>query len=258
MHTAELSDLTVHVDTGRWSETVLDSVNLVVPAGRITALLGESGCGKSMVAAALTGQLPPAARSTGDVRINGAVVRDQRQWRKLRAGTIGLVPQSGVAAFAAERTVGAQLRELQRLHRGRSVEDACEAALYPSEVLDLHPHQHSSGQIQRAALAAALLPGPELLVVDEPSASLDTATAHRVWATLRAYADTGAAVLAITHDVALLTETGVAELMVFMRDGRTIAAGPPAEMHALEVPYVQGFFHPLGQSCRSCVARTMA
>ncbi|MBQ6641031.1 MAG: ATP-binding cassette domain-containing protein [Saccharopolyspora sp.] len=245
MRTAELSDLTVHVDTGRWNETVLDSVHLVVPAGRITALLGESGCGKSMVAAALTGLLPAVARSTGDVCINGTAVRDEQQWRKLRAGTVGLVPQFGVEAFAADKTVGAQLCERQRLHGGRSVEDACAAALYPAEALDLHPDQHSSGQIQRAALAAALLPDPDLLIVDEPSSSLDLGTAYEVWANLRAYADSGAAVLAITHDVALLIETGAADRIVFMRDGRTIAAGSPAEVRALEDPYVQGFFHQL-------------
>lgn len=226
--TAALRDLTVHVDTGRWSGTILDSVHLTVPAGRLTALLGESGCGKSMVAAALTGRLPASARSTGDVHVNG---------------TVGLVPQDGVTAFAAEQTVGAQLHERQRRHRGRSVEDACAAAWYPTDVLDLFPHQHSGGQIQRAALAAALLSDPELLVVDEPSASLDMGTAYEVWATLRAYADTGAAVLAITHDVTMLA--GVADQLVFMRDGRTVATGPSTELRALEDPYVRGFFHPV-------------
>lgn len=222
-----LRELTVLVDTGRWSETVLDSVCLAAPAGRITALLGESGCGKSMVAAALTGSLPPVARSFGEVCVNG---------------TVGLVPQAGVTAFAAERTVGAQLDERQRLCHRRSVEAACKAAVYPMETLDLFPHQHSSGQIQRAALAAALLSEPDLLVVDEPSASLDRGTAYEVWASLRAYADAGAAVLTITHDGALLTETEVADAMVFMREGRTVAAGTPREIRALADPYVQGFF----------------
>ncbi|WP_406636245.1 ATP-binding cassette domain-containing protein [Amycolatopsis sp. WGS_07] len=217
---AELRDLTVQVDTGRWSERVLDSVRLVVPAGRITALLGESGCGKSMAAAALTGSLPSVARSTGDVYVNG---------------TVCLVPQAGVTAFAAERTVGEQLR-------GRGVEEACKAAVYPMEALDLYPHQHSSGQIQRAALALALLSEPDVLVVDEPSASLDRGTAYEVWAALRAYADAGAAVLTITHDGALLAETGFADAMTFLRDGRVIAAGTPAEIRALEDPYVEGFF----------------
>ncbi|MFB9924047.1 ATP-binding cassette domain-containing protein [Amycolatopsis halotolerans] len=223
---AELRELTVLVDTGRWRETVLDSVCLVVPAG-LTALLGESGCGKSMVAAALTGSLPSVAHRTGEVRVRGSV---------------GFVPQSGVTAFAAERTVGSQLDERQQLYRGRSVEDACKAAVYPAETLDLYPHQHSSGQIQRAALAAALLSEPDLLVVDEPSASLDRGTAYEVWASLRAYADTGTAVLAITHDGTLLAETGYADAMVFMRDGRTVAAGSLAEIQTRANPYLEGFF----------------
>ncbi|RZS29654.1 peptide/nickel transport system ATP-binding protein [Herbihabitans rhizosphaerae] len=227
MPIAELSDLTVHIDTGRWSETVLDAVNLAVPEGEITALLGESGCGKSMVAAALTGLLPASARSTGRVRIEG---------------TIGFVPQSGVTAFIADETVGAQLRELHRLHWAWSVEDACAAAWYPNDVLDLYPGHHSTGQIQRAALAAALIPAPNLLVVDEPTASLDRGTAYQVWINLRKYADTGAAVLAITHDAPLLIDTGVADRMVFMRDGRVTVAGPPVEMRTLVDPYVQGFF----------------
>ena len=86
---------------------------------------------------------------------------------------------------------------------------------------------------------------PDLLIVDEPSSSLDLGTAYEVWANLRACADSGAAVLTITHDVALLIETGAADRIVFMRDGRTIAAGSPAEVRALEDPYVQGFFHQL-------------
>ncbi|ASR37261.1 ABC transporter ATP-binding protein [Prauserella marina] len=247
MSTAELSELTVEVDTGRWNETILDSVDLVVPAGRITVLLGESGCCKSMVAAALTGLLPSVARSTGDVRVNGTVVRDERQWRRLRSGTVGLVPQSGVTAFAAERTVGAQLHERRGPRPCRSVENACAAALYPTDVLDLYPDQHSSGQIQRAALAAALLPCPDLLVVDEPTASLDLGTAHEVWANLRTYADTGAALLTITHDATLAVEAGGADRMVFMRHGRIVATGAPAEMRALPDPYVRGFFPQIGQ-----------
>lgn len=246
MVTAELRDLTVDVTTDRWSETVLRAVNLVVPQGRITALHGESGCGKSMAAATLTGRLPSSASSVGDVRINDALVRDQARWRQLRRGTVGLLPQAGVTAFAAEETVGTQLLGLERFHGAYSVEDACTAALYPTDVFDLYPHQHSAGQIQRAALAAALLPAPDLLIVDEPTASLDMGIAYEVWANLREYADTGAAVLAITHDVSLLLDTGVADQMVFLREGRITAAGPPPEMSTHPDPYVRGFFQQVG------------
>jgi peptide/nickel transport system ATP-binding protein len=207
-------------------------VDLTVRPGRLTAVLGESGSGKSMLAAALTGSLPSAARSSGEVRVTG---------------TVSLLPQDGVTAFAADETVGAQLRGLQRRHRGRTVEEASAAAAYPLDAAELYPRQHSGGQIQRAALAAALLAGPDLLVADEPSASLDAGTACEVWANLRGYAAAGPAVLAVTHDVELLTETGAADELVFLREGRIVAAGPPDSMRALADPYVQGFFRPFGQ-----------
>ncbi|MGI5170174.1 ATP-binding cassette domain-containing protein [Spirillospora sp. CA-253888] len=243
---AELRELTVHIDTGRWSGTVLDAVDLVVPDGRLTALLGESGCGKSMAAAALTGTLPDSARSTGQVRVDGEPVRDRNQWRRLRGGTIGLLPQEGVTAFRGDDTVGAQLRALEDRHRRWSLDRACAAARYPTELLDLRPDQHSGGQIQRAALAAALLPGPRVLVADEPAASLDTETAYGVWTTLRRYADAGAAVLVITHDVPMLAAARIADHVVLMRAGKVVATGGLADLAALADPYVRGFFHPNG------------
>ncbi|QWF82823.1 ATP-binding cassette domain-containing protein [Amycolatopsis sp. CA-230715] len=227
MVAAELRDVTVHIDTGRWSETVLDAVSLTVPEGRITALIGESGCGKSMTAAALTGRLPASAASSGQVRVTG---------------TLGYVPQSGVTAFKPDQAVGTQLRELERLHRRWSVERACTAAGYPEDVAELLPQQHSGGQIQRAALAAALLPSPELLVADEPTASLDAENAYRVWKTLREYADEGAAVLVITQDVPLLAAIGAADRMVVLRAGRVVAADSAAAVAALDDQYVRGFF----------------
>ncbi|MEU5989076.1 ATP-binding cassette domain-containing protein [Spirillospora sp. NPDC047418] len=239
---AELRNVTVHVDTGRWSETVLDSVDIAVPDGQITALLGESGCGKSMLAAALTGLLPEPARSTGHVLVNGTLVRDQRQWRRLRGRTIGLLPQAGVDAFSSTETVGAQLHDLERHHGRWTIERACTAARYPTELFDLYPGEHSGGQIQRAALAAALLPAPDILVADEPTASLDTELAYEVWVTLYKYAAGGAAVLAITHDVPMLTATDVADRLVLMRAGKITATGDLAALNTLTDPYTRGFF----------------
>ena len=243
MVAAELRDLTVRIETDRWSETALDGMDLVVPGGQIIALLGESGCGKSMAAAALTGTLPASARSSGEVRINGEPVHE---WRLLRGGTVGFVPQEGVTAFDSSETVGAQLRRLEDRHRRWSLDRACDAARYPAELFDLYPGQHSGGQIQRAALAAALLPSPGILVADEPAGSLDTETAYGVWTTLRRYADAGAAVLVVTHDVPMLTATRVADQLVVMRGGRVAAAGGTTELAAQTDPYVRGFFQPDG------------
>ncbi|MGY0499239.1 ATP-binding cassette domain-containing protein [Nocardia sp. FBN12] len=227
--TAELSGLTVHIDTGRWSGTVLADVDLAVPAGRITAVLGGPGAGKTILASALTGRLPATARHQGLISINGAAV-DGQHWHALRERIVGYVPQEGVTAFDPDTTVGAQLQTLQQRHRAWSIERACAAAQYPTDTLDLLPQQHSGGQIQRAALAAALLPAPPVLIADGPTNSLDVGTAYEVWRSLREYADSGAAVLVVSNEVQVLAHGGFADRLVILHEGRVLAAGTTAEL----------------------------
>jgi len=236
--TAELRCFTVHVDTGRWSGTVLTTVDLLVPRGRITAVLGGPGAGKTMVAHALTGHLPDTAQSRGEVLIDGRIVADDG-WPELRGGTVGYIPQEGVTSFAPGKTVGKQLRELEQRHRAWTVQQACAAAHYPEYAADLLPHENSGGQIQRAALAAALLPAPAVLIADSPAASLDRETAYHVWKSLRDYADSGAAVLAISNDVPMLIAGGFADRMVIMHAGRILAGGTPAQLAESDDAYVR-------------------
>ncbi|MFB8277703.1 ATP-binding cassette domain-containing protein [Nocardia colli] len=245
--TAELRDLTVHIDTGRWSATVLTAVDLVVPRGQITAVLGEPGAGKTMVARALTGRLPATARHRGQVLINGEVV-DDRQWSLLRGSVVGYLPQEGVTAFEPETTVGTQLRALELHHRAWSIERACAAAHYPAYALDLLPQQNSGGQIQRAALAAALLPAPPVLIADGPTNSLDLETAYAVWKSLRDYADSGAAVLVISNEIQMLTAGGLADRMVIIREGRILAAGPAVQLSESADGYVRALLESSSQS----------
>ncbi|MEU4315264.1 ATP-binding cassette domain-containing protein [Nocardia sp. NPDC024068] len=225
--TAELRSLTVDIDTGRWRETVLTEVDLTIPAGQITALLGGPGDGKTMIAYALTGRLPESARVSGEVRVDGS---------------IGYIPQDGIDTFARDRTVGVQLRELAQEYRSWTVEQACAAACYPSDAQDLFPQHNSAGQIQRAAVAAALLAAPSLLVADGPTSSLDQGNAFGVWKSLREYADSGAALLVITHDVPLLTATGFADRLVIMRKGQIRASGTLPELSTSDDPLVQMYF----------------
>lgn len=225
--TAALRSLTVDIDTGRWRGTVLTEVDLSIPAGQITALLGGPGDGKTMIAYALTGRLPESAETTGEILIDG---------------TVGYVPQDGIEAFTPDRTVGAQLRELEHRHGSRTVEQACAAAFYPAEAMDLLPRHNSAGQIQRAALAAALLTAPDILVADGPTASLDQGTAYAVWTSLREFADSGAACLVVTHDIALLTATGFADHLVIIGSGHVLAAGTLSELSASDDPRVRMYF----------------
>lgn len=227
--TAELRSLTVHIDTGRWSETVLTDVDLSVPAGQITALLGGPGDGKTMIAYALTGRLPDTAKSTGEV---------------LTDGTFGYVPQDGIDAFTPDRTVGAQLRTLEQRHGAWTVAEACAAAYYPTDALETLPGHNSAGMIQRAAVAAALIAAPDVLIADGATASLDRGTAYAVWKSLREYADDGAALLVVTGDVPLLTATGYADQLVVVEQGRVLAAGTMMELPGSTNPRVQMYFQP--------------
>ncbi|WP_280393497.1 ATP-binding cassette domain-containing protein [Nocardia brasiliensis] len=224
---AELRSLTVDIDTGRWRDTVLTEVDLSVRDGQVTVLLGGPGDGKTMVAYALTGRLPESARASGEVLVDGRV---------------GYVPQDGIEAFTRDRSVGAQLGELESGDGGWTVERACAAACYPPEARDLLPQHNSAGQIQRAAVAAALLTHPDVLIADSPTASLDQGTAFGVWQSIRQYADTGAAVLVITHDLPLLTATGYADHLVILSRGQVVETGPMDDLMVSDDPRVRMYF----------------
>lgn len=224
---AAVHALTVEVETERWSGRVLDGVDLSVPRGHLAALLGGPGAGKTMVARALVGRLPAAARTTGTVEVDGR---------------IGYLPQDGIEAFAPDEPVGTQLRRLGERHQALTVEQACMTARCDADALGLLPGQHSAGQIQRAALAAALLTDPEVLVADAPTASLDVASGAGVWRGLRLLADAGAAVLVITHDVRTLAESGIADDVIILSRGRVLASGTVRELAASADPWVRMFF----------------
>ncbi|NMD55488.1 MULTISPECIES: ATP-binding cassette domain-containing protein [Tsukamurella] len=232
----------VHVDTGRWAETVVSSATMAVAPGELVVLIGESGCGKSMLGMALAGRLPAAARVV-DGAVSAGAALDALPVRLRLA--VGYTPQDGVRAFDAGRSVGDQLAEVA--HSGNTDPiAACAEVGYPSDAADLLPSENSGGQIQRAAVAAALLTGCLQLVIDEPSASLDLGHAHRMWAALRRRADEGAAVLVISHDLPIILKMGVADRLVVMRDGATVSDASPTEMAASTDNYISGFFRAFG------------
>lgn len=225
---AAVSNVTIHVDTGRWSETVVEDVTLKMANAQVTALLGESGSGKSMLASAIAGALPQGATITEGT---------------ISTGSVAYAPHSGATAFASDRSVGDQLRALAPGTDDRlDIAAACRAACYPPDRGHLLPQDHSGGEIQRAALAAALVQSPQLLIVDEPSSSLDDETAFRVWDAISAYSRAGHGVLVITHDVGLMTASKAADQIAIMRCGSIVSAGAAADVMADPNPYVRGFF----------------
>jgi peptide/nickel transport system ATP-binding protein len=249
---AALGGLTVDIPTrrGRGSPVVrvLDDVHLGVAAGRVTALIGESGCGKSLVALALCGLLPAAARATGTVTIGGQEVDpgDEPRWRALRGRHVGSVPQSAATSFTPVRTVGAQLAEVcTRLSSDRTPDELFEAVRLPADVGRRFPHQLSGGMAQRAAIAAALAGAPALLVADEPTSALDPDNAEVIWRLLADAAAAGAGVLVITHDLPSLLRSGACDDIALMRDGVVVRQGSASAMAADADDYTRRFLPSL-------------
>jgi peptide/nickel transport system ATP-binding protein len=242
---ASLEGLTVDIAVRRrGTETVrvLDGVDLKVPAARVTALVGESGCGKSMIAAALSGLMPPRSRVSGRITLGGNEIihDDENAWRLLRGNHVGLVPQSAATSFTAVRTIGAQLGEVcERLRADRTPAQLCAAVALPVEALRRYPHELSGGMVQRAAIAGAIAGRPDLLLADEPTSALDPENAAVIWRLLDEAAAGGAAVLVITHDMTSLLRAAVCADIAVMAQGVVRHQLPLDAALAADDPYTQ-------------------
>ncbi|MFD9196047.1 ABC transporter ATP-binding protein [Streptomyces phaeochromogenes] len=217
---AEIEELTVEVGGRR----IVDGVSLRVLPGRVTALVGASGSGKTTTGRALLGEFPSGARVTGSVRVDEALV--------------GYVPQHPAAVLNPARRVGALLydiargrvRELPRRARRAAAREhvlnALAMAQLPdgSRLLRRFPHQLSGGQQQRVVLAQALLLGARVVVADEPTTGQDALTKRRVVDELAAVAARGIGVVLLSHD--LETVRALADEVLVMRDGRVVESGP--------------------------------
>ncbi|MGW7169663.1 ABC transporter ATP-binding protein [Streptomyces sp. NPDC054884] len=242
---------------GRRVAAVTD-VRFDVAAGECLALIGESGCGKSVLASALLGLLPANAQTAGRACLGDLdlVAADERTLaRTVRGRRIGLIPQSPAAHLTPVRTIRSQLEEtVAELTgvRGRAAlrsaaETAAERAAFPADHLDRHPHQLSGGLAQRAATALALVGDAPLLLADEPTTGLDRDLVDHTVDELRRHVDTaGRALLMITHDLAAASR--IADRIAVMYAGRIVELtdataffGSPGPRH----PYSRGLLQAL-------------
>ncbi|MBJ7457448.1 MAG: ABC transporter ATP-binding protein [Thermoleophilia bacterium] len=233
--------------TGPSGAVLVDGVDLDLAAGEVTALVGESGAGKSLTGLALLGLVPPPARmEAGGVTLGGVDLGalPPRERRRTRGAGIALVPQDPAAALDPVVRVGAQLAEVLRAHAplGRAEARASAAAALAEVGVDRddHPHRLSGGQRQRALIAMALAPRPRVLVADEPTASLDAAVQVAVLDLIdqRRRAE-GLAVLLISHDLGSVAR--IAGRVAVMYAGRIVEEGPVrAVLSAPRHPYTAG------------------
>ncbi|MFE5307126.1 dipeptide/oligopeptide/nickel ABC transporter permease/ATP-binding protein [Isoptericola sp. NPDC056573] len=200
--------------------TLVHDVSLRVRRGEILGLLGESGSGKSMLAKAVLGLLPPGVRlAEGSVRLNGTELAGctERELRAVRGTGLGVVLQNPQANLSPVHTVGRQLVDVLRAHHPLSRRDARARA---AELLDLvgvndvqrrldqYPYQFSGGMAQRVAIAIALAGEPDLLILDEATSALDVTTQSQVLDLVLDLRDRlGMAIVNITHDLGVAAET---------------------------------------------------
>lgn len=243
----EVCDLEIQL-AGRRGFAVAD-VNLTVLAGRVLGLVGESGSGKTTVALSLLGYV-----RRGLERVRGAVLLDgtdlftlsESQLRPLRSTRLAYVPQDPASALNPARRVGPQLAEVLDLYadgearRARQSEVLREVGLPDGEsLLNRYPHQLSGGQQQRLVLAMAFACKPALVVLDEPTTSLDVSTQRQVLETVRSLCSlNGVAAVYVSHDLAVVT--GLADDLAVMYAGRVIEAGATAKVFGQPMhPYTQ-------------------
>ncbi|WOF22159.1 ABC transporter ATP-binding protein [Microbacterium betulae] len=227
----EVSGLTIEISGRR----VVDDVSFTVPDGTRTGIIGESGSGKSLTALAIMGLLPAGATATGSVRWQGREIlgRPDREIARLRGDEIGMVFQEPQTALNPIRTVGRQISESVRIHRGVSKREAAAIAVAaarrvalpdPERIVARYPHQLSGGQRQRVAIATALAGDPRILIADEPTTALDVTIQAEILRLLLALVeDSGMSLVFITHDLAVLSQ--VATHAIVLERGRVVEEG---------------------------------
>lgn len=236
MSALQVQQLSISID-GR---LLVDGVSFEVSPGECLAIVGESGAGKSLTAAALLGLTPATARVSASVfEIEGVDARrfSDSSWRTLRGNRIGLVSQDALVSLDPLRRIGAEVAEPLAIHtdltrvqrRERAVELLSSVAMpSPSGRATHYPHELSGGLRQRALIASALAGEPAVLVADEPTTALDATVQARVLTLLREIADDGTAVVFISHDFAAVRR--VADRVLVMRAGRVIEQGSVADV----------------------------
>jgi peptide/nickel transport system ATP-binding protein len=249
----EVRDLAVtFTRRGRRDVRAVDGVSFDVPAGRTVALVGESGCGKSVTSLAIMGLLPKRGNTVaGSVRFEGEqlLTKSADQMRDLRGRDIAMVFQDPMSSLNPVITIGLQVTEVLDRHRGMKGEEArTEAATLlrrvgipdPTRRLKDYPHQLSGGMRQRALIAMALACKPRLLIADEPTTALDVTIQAQILELLRELVvDSATALIMITHDLGVVA--GMADDVHVMYSGRIVESANRRELFAApRHPYTGG------------------
>ncbi|MFF4060155.1 dipeptide/oligopeptide/nickel ABC transporter permease/ATP-binding protein [Streptomyces sp. NPDC001668] len=241
--------LTVTASTSGQDTTLVSEVTFSIGAGETVAVVGESGCGKSMTALALLGLLPDGVDVTGgEVVYRGTdlVAGGPKAYKAVRGSGIAYVAQDALGSLDPTHTVGSHLKEVIRRHerlsgpatRARAAELLHQVKLHNVDrVLASYPHEISGGMAQRVNIALALAGRPKLVIADEPTTALDVTVQAEILGLLRELQQsTGMAILLITHDWGVVAD--IADRAVVMYAGEVVEQAPAQRLfHAPRFPY---------------------
>jgi peptide/nickel transport system ATP-binding protein len=249
----EISDLrvTFHGDDGRTTHAV-DALDLTVANGSTLGLVGESGCGKSVTSLAVMGLLPKGSSEvTGSIRFDGLDLLDvpDQTLRDLRGNRLAMIFQEPMTSLNPSLTIGDQIVETILRHRGGTRKDARKRAIEllrrvhlasPERRVDEYPHKLSGGMRQRVMIAMALACDPKLLIADEPTTALDVTLQAQILDLMRELkAQSGAAIILITHDLGVVAE--VCDEVAVMYAGEIVERATVDELFANpQHPYTVG------------------
>jgi peptide/nickel transport system ATP-binding protein len=235
-----------------WHPVVRD-LSFSVRAGETLAIVGESGCGKSITALSVLGLLPPGSTrvDAGQIEFGGVnlLALAERELCDLRGNRIAMIFQEPMTSLNPVMTVGGQIAETLRVHRAIGAREAWTLAIEALERVRIpdaarrarmYPHQLSGGQRQRVMIAMALACRPQLIIADEPTTALDVTIQAQILALLaELQAELGTAIVLITHDLGVVCET--ADRVVVLYAGAKAEEAPVAPLFAAPAhPYTRG------------------
>ena len=264
----DIQNLSTHIKLTSSVVQAVGNVDLQIEAGETLGVVGESGCGKSMTGLSIMGLLPP-----GGSIVNGSIKLDGRELvglkdeelRRIRGNEIAMIFQDPLTSLDPTKSLGYQVAEPVRLHRGASKAEALDRAVEvlslvglprPKERLNDYPHQLSGGLRQRVMIAMALACEPKLLIADEPTTALDVTIQAQILALLKELKERlGMAMLLITHDMGVIA--GHADRVNVMYAGRVVETAEAATLFDhMHHPYTQALLASipqLGQDARKAL-----
>jgi peptide/nickel transport system ATP-binding protein len=274
----DVRDLRIVLDADGEDVPVVEGISFDLAPGKVLALVGESGCGKSVTSQSLLRLLPRELRITGG-EINfqpaegapaldiASLGKDGRKIREIRGNHIAMIFQEPMSSFSLLHTMGNQIGEVIRLHRKASKAETRELVIElldkvgisdPGRAVDQYPYEFSGGMRQRGMIAKALACSPSLLIADEPTTALDVTIQAQILELMRGLqAELGMAIIFITHDLGVVAQ--IADEVAIMYLGRIVEKGPVREIfHNPKHPYTVNLIRAIPQLGNLRIRRQLA